>query len=76
MFVPKTRLIYNNSVHNSIIYTCGGIEMTRVKVLIRCKVCGEKYILRGRKDNGVYDTGFKRCVCDNSDDLEVEEHPI
>ncbi|MCR8660322.1 hypothetical protein [Paenibacillus endoradicis] len=50
--------------------------MTRIKVLIRCKVCGEKYILRGRKDNGVYDTGFKMCICDNIDDLEIEEHPI
>jgi len=50
--------------------------MTRIKVLIRCKVCGEKYILRGSKDNGIYNTGFKMCICDNCDDLEIEEHPI
>jgi hypothetical protein len=50
--------------------------MTRVKVLIRCRVCGEKYILRGRKDKEVCETGFKMCVCDNVDDLEVEEYPM
>ncbi|MFC6332307.1 hypothetical protein ACFP56_06695 [Paenibacillus septentrionalis] len=50
--------------------------MTRVKVVIRCKACGEKYILRGRKDKGIYETGFKMCICDNSDDLEIEEHPM
>jgi len=48
--------------------------MTRVKVVIRCKVCGEKYILRGRKDKGIYETGFRMCICDNADDLEIEEH--
>lgn len=50
--------------------------MSRVKVLIRCRVCGEKYILRGRKDKGGYETGFKMCVCDNADDLEIEEQSV
>lgn len=50
--------------------------MERVKVLIRCRVCGEKYILRGRKEKDSYETGFKMCVCDNADDLEIEEHPM
>ncbi|MFD1955758.1 hypothetical protein ACFSL6_16710 [Paenibacillus thailandensis] len=49
------------------------MDKERVKVTIRCNVCGEKYVLRGRRDNGKIDTGFRQCIC-NSKDLEVEEH--
>lgn len=38
----------------------------RVKVLIRCRKCGETFRLRGSLDeNGQLQTGFKRCLCDN-----------
>ncbi len=50
--------------------------MSRIKVTIRCKQCGEKYVLRGKKDKELYDTGFKMCICNNADELEIEEHPI
>lgn len=45
----------------------------RVKVHIRCRRCGESYVLRGRRNyKGQIDTGFKRCLCDNDKDFEVE----
>jgi hypothetical protein len=45
----------------------------RVKVHIRCRKCGESFILRGQKDiRGHIDTGFKRCLCDNESDFEIE----
>ncbi|MBB3109256.1 hypothetical protein FHS18_001308 [Paenibacillus phyllosphaerae] len=47
--------------------------MSRVKVTIRCNNCGEKFILRGRRDKGKVDTGFKQCLCNNVEDFEVEE---
>lgn len=45
----------------------------RVKVRIRCRKCGEKYVLKGIRSKGRVDTGFKRCLCDNEGDIEVEE---
>lgn len=45
----------------------------RVKVVIRCKRCGEQFTLRGRKERGRIDTGFKMCICNNTDDFEMEE---
>ncbi|MBB6635417.1 hypothetical protein [Cohnella thailandensis] len=45
----------------------------RVKVTIRCNWCGEKFVLRGRRDRGRIDTGFKMCVCSNMDDFAIEE---
>ncbi|GAJ98718.1 MULTISPECIES: hypothetical protein [Geomicrobium] len=46
---------------------------TRYRIVIRCPKCGEKYILRGRqKAEGEYETGFKRCICGNEDDLVIE----
>lgn len=46
---------------------------TRVKVHIRCRKCGESFILRGSRDiQGQVDTGFKRCLCDNERDFEIE----
>jgi hypothetical protein len=51
-------------------YTMG---KDRVKVFIRCKHCGESYILRGTVDRGGHViTGFKRCLCDNETDFETE----
>jgi hypothetical protein len=46
---------------------------SRVKVAIRCRRCGEKFVLRGKKEKGRVDTGFKRCLCDNEHDFDVEE---
>ena len=45
----------------------------RVKVRIRCRKCGEKFVLKGIKSKGHVDTGFKRCLCDNEGDVEIEE---
>jgi len=45
----------------------------RVKVRIHCRVCGEKFVLRGRKEKDRIDTGFKQCLCNNEHDFEVEE---
>ena len=47
--------------------------LNRVKIAIRCNRCGEKFILRGKKDKGRVDTGFKRCLCDNELDFDIEE---
>lgn len=47
--------------------------MLRVKVKIRCKECGERFVLRGRKDRGRVETGFKQCVCDNRSHFDIEE---
>ncbi|WP_197276323.1 hypothetical protein [Bacillus sp. JCM 19034] len=45
----------------------------RYKIVIRCLICGEKYILRGHlKENGEFETGFKRCVCDNDQQLHTD----
>ncbi|GIM48220.1 hypothetical protein DNHGIG_37690 [Collibacillus ludicampi] len=45
----------------------------RIKVHIRCRLCGESYILRGTRNvKGHIDTGFKRCLCDNERDFEIE----
>ncbi|WP_170885527.1 hypothetical protein [Bacillus alkalicellulosilyticus] len=52
------------------------IEKERFRIVIRCTKCGEKYILRGRrKSGGGYETGFKRCVCGNEDQLKVDATP-
>ncbi|CAM3756458.1 SR1 protein [Alicyclobacillus pomorum] len=45
----------------------------RVKVHIRCRRCGETFILRGVRDpRGHIETGFKRCLCDNEEDFDIE----
>jgi len=43
----------------------------RVKVIINCKHCGEKFTLRGKKGKNKIETGFKRCVCDNEQDFDM-----
>ena len=46
----------------------------RTKVTIRCKECGETFILRGRREaNGKIETGFRRCLCDNDQHFMIEE---
>lgn len=45
----------------------------RIKVHIHCRKCGETFILRGAKDTkGHIETGFKRCLCENEDDFDIE----
>ena len=45
----------------------------RVKVRIICKQCGETYILRGSKEQGIIQTGFKQCLCSSVSGFEIEE---
>lgn len=45
----------------------------RVKVRIRCKQCGERFVLRGKREKGRVETGFKQCLCSNENDFEIEE---
>jgi DNA-directed RNA polymerase subunit RPC12/RpoP len=48
------------------------MNSNRVKVIIRCKHCGERFILRGRKEKERVETGFKQCLCDNKSDFDIE----
>ncbi|MEF3301839.1 hypothetical protein [Paenibacillus sp. GYB003] len=45
---------------------------TRVKVSIRCKRCGERFVLRGKQEKGRIETGFKQCLCNNQADFDIE----
>ena len=49
------------------------MQSPRVKVMIRCNRCGERFVLRGRREKGRIDTGFRMCLCNNTDDFQVEE---
>lgn len=53
-----------------------GYNMTRIKIKIRCKQCGERFTLRGKKERGRIDTGFKQCLCDNKDQFDIEEEGV
>ncbi|MFC5628501.1 hypothetical protein ACFPTR_06270 [Aliibacillus thermotolerans] len=45
----------------------------RYRVTIRCLSCGERFLLRGRKDeDGNLTTGFKRCICGNDKQLHID----
>lgn len=44
----------------------------RVKVRIRCMQCGERFILKGRREKGKVDTGFRQCICSNEHDFDIE----
>ncbi|MCY0902958.1 MAG: hypothetical protein OWU32_12395 [Firmicutes bacterium] len=45
----------------------------RVKIHIRCRKCGEVFILRGLRDGrGHVETGFRRCLCDNEREFDIE----
>lgn len=44
----------------------------RFKVRIRCNQCNEAFVLRGSyNSNGSIETGFKMCLCGNSEDVEI-----
>lgn len=45
----------------------------RVKVVIRCNHCGERFVLRGKKERGQINTGFRSCLCNNHSDFEIRE---
>lgn len=50
-----------------------GAANQRIKVHIRCRKCGETFILRGVRDpKGNIETGFKKCLCDNDMEFDVE----
>lgn len=45
----------------------------RIKIHIYCRKCGETYILRAPKNaKGHVETGFKRCLCNNESDFDVQ----
>ncbi|GIO55301.1 hypothetical protein ACTHSJ_02375 [Paenibacillus cellulositrophicus] len=48
----------------------------RVKVKIVCRQCGERYVLRGKKERGKIETGFKQCLCNNQSQFDIEEDPF
>jgi DNA-directed RNA polymerase subunit RPC12/RpoP len=48
----------------------------RVKVIIRCKNCGERFTLKGKKERGEINTGFKQCICDNETEFDVKVDDI
>lgn len=48
----------------------------RVKVTILCNRCGERFVLRGRKEKGQIQTGFKKCLCDNDRDFQIHEENV
>ncbi|GAB2692572.1 hypothetical protein GCM10027018_09800 [Paenibacillus thermoaerophilus] len=48
------------------------MQSDRVKVIIRCRRCGEKFFLRGRRERGRVETGFKQCLCENQNDFDIE----
>jgi hypothetical protein len=52
------------------------MQSARVKVMIRCNRCGEKFVLRGKRERGMIDTGFRQCLCNNIEDFEIEEDYI
>lgn len=40
----------------------------RVKVLVKCQTCGQRFILRGSPNkDGDIETGFKMCMCGSAD---------
>ncbi len=47
------------------------MSQERVKVIINCKQCGERYTLRGSRNKDKINTGFMRCICNNDKDLEM-----
>jgi DNA-directed RNA polymerase subunit RPC12/RpoP len=48
------------------------MSSNRVKVTIRCRHCGERFVLKGRREKGKVDTGFKQCVCNNEKDFDID----
>lgn len=49
------------------------MERERYKVMIQCKKCGERFILRGTMtEEGRIETGFRQCVCNNRESFNIE----
>ncbi|MDF2924362.1 MAG: hypothetical protein K0R57_3276 [Paenibacillaceae bacterium] len=44
----------------------------RTKVRIYCRQCGERFILKGKREKGRVETGFRQCLCSNEHDFEIE----
>ncbi|SDC45301.1 hypothetical protein SAMN04488112_10874 [Melghirimyces thermohalophilus] len=44
----------------------------RYMVWIRCKQCGERFMLKGSLKKGRVNTGFKKCLCDNDNPTAFE----
>jgi hypothetical protein len=53
-------------------YEGGAMNPGRTKVKIRCKMCGERFVLKGKRDKGKVETGFRQCLCNNDRDFEIE----
>ncbi|MBA4495626.1 hypothetical protein ACFO25_02875 [Paenactinomyces guangxiensis] len=51
-------------------------EDSRYLVTIHCKQCGERFMLKGKMRKGKVETGFKRCLCDNENDFEVQKEQL
>jgi DNA-directed RNA polymerase subunit RPC12/RpoP len=51
-------------------------ESEQYIVTIRCKVCGERFVLKGKARKGKIETGFKSCLCDNESDFEIKNERI
>ncbi|GAF09029.1 hypothetical protein JCM16418_3146 [Paenibacillus pini JCM 16418] len=52
------------------------MSFLRVKVKIVCRLCGERFILRGSKERDRIETGFKQCLCNNRNLFDIEEDPF
>jgi formylmethanofuran dehydrogenase subunit E len=48
------------------------IQNGRIKVSIRCRRCGERFVLRGKREKGKVETGFKQCLCDNANEFDID----
>ncbi len=48
----------------------------RIKIRIRCNRCGERFVLRGKREKGRIETGFKQCLCNNETDFEILEEDV
>jgi hypothetical protein len=51
-------------------------ENGRYLVTIRCKACGERFTFKGRMRKGKVETGFKKCICDNETDFDIQNEKI
>ncbi|PTM58655.1 hypothetical protein [Desmospora activa] len=47
------------------------LEVQRYLVRIRCKQCGERFILKGSYKKDRVETGFKQCLCNNESEFEI-----
>lgn len=47
-------------------------ENKRYIVRIQCNQCGERFVLKGRMKKGELQTGFKKCLCNNDHDFDID----